>query len=463
MDLKKLGQQLHNKREALGIPLAALARKASVGRSTLWTLERGENPKTGKPSRPAKDILERVATALHLASTELDELLILAGYQVEYTPQPETSTSLVATSALALEQDSPLSAMHMLITSLQALQQSTQEIRVDVNDLKLVMRELIDQSIAPRKAHSVEAHLSYNYPIYYPFIIQDCLWNILAENDAHVHMVGKLMAGRNLLEIFFASDVRPMLDDWEHTTNRALWYFYISTTGLFESLQQSNLEAYERIHSDYKRLLDRLSAWPDFSDMYKPSELAKEELLFPDPKDAPFLACELTIMCHLSSLVHLHLQTIVQLVHDNEAVTIHEALVPQNEETKAALILMHLAASSWQKPDMNDPLLRQAIWVLAVLKTVDEGLVLGDLNKQWQPEAALRHLFIALSARYDKQNKNNESILAQQIRHTLDELETRNKVRKQAMIDMIIHMDQRNLFIKQLLNPPQHLPTTRTV
>jgi hypothetical protein len=148
-------------------------------------------------------------------------------------------------------------------------------------------------------------------------------------------------------------------------------------------------------------------------------------------------------------------------VHDNVAVTIHEALVPQNEETKAALILMHLATSSWPKPDLNDTLLRQAIWVLAVLKTVDEGLVLGDLNKQWQPEVTLRRLFITFSARYDKQEKNNESILAQQIRHTLDELESRNKVRKQAMIDMIIHMDQRNFFIKQLLNPPPNLHTKK--
>src|SRR5579859_1514711 len=117
---------------------------------------------------------------------------------------------------------------------------------------------------------------------------------------------------------------------------------------------------------------------------------------------------------------------------------------------------MHLANSSLQKPDLNDTLLRQAIWVLAVLKTVDEGLVLGNLNKQWQPEVTLRNFLVAFSARYDKHEKNNESLLAKQIHYTLDELENRNMVRKQAMIDMIIHMDQRNFFIKQLLNPPQH-------
>ena len=455
MNLKKLGSLLHDKREALGIPLAALARKASVGRSTLWTLERGENPKTGKPSRPAKDILERLATALRLSQAERDELFLLAGYQVEHALPQETSTSLVTKYA---EQDAPITAMHMLIASLQALQRSSEEIKTEITDLKLVMRELTQQSLSQRKAHPIESLIAYHYPTYYPFIIQDCLWNIIGENEAHVYMVGKAMTGRNLLEIFFALDVRPMLDDWEQTTRRALWYFFISTTGLFENLQQNNPPEYARLHSEYKQLLKRLSVWPDFAEMYKPKEIAKEELQFPDSQGAPFQACELTLMCHLSPLVRLRFQTIVQVLSENAAITIHEALVPQNEETKAALILMQLASPSVQKPDVSDTLLRQAIWVLAVLKTVDEGLVMTNINNQWEPKATVRRLFVAFSARYDK--PGSEALLAEQIHFTLGELEKRNTVRKKAMVDMMIHLDQHNFFIKQLLIPPQHLPSS---
>lgn len=458
MNLKMLGLLLHDKREALGIPLATLARKASVGRSTLWTLERGENPKTGKPSRPAKDILERVAVALRFTPTETDELFTLAGYQIEQSTPQEPSTYLVATTSTELD-DYKLT-VETLIISLEALRQSSEEIRVEINDLQHVMRDLIQQQDYQRKTHPIEALIAYHYPIYYPFIIQDCLWNIRGENEAHVYMIGKPMTGRNLLEVFFALDVRPMVDDWEQTTRRALWYFYISTKGLFDTLQQNNLGAYEHVYSAYEQLLKQLEVWPDFSQMYKPTEIAKEELQFPDSEGAPFFACELTLMCHLSPLVRLRFQTLVQVVYENGEATIHEALVPQNEETKAALILMHLAASSLPKPAINDTLLKQAIWVLAVLKTVDSGLVLGDLDKQWQPEVALRRNFVAFSARYDKPDKKNEGMLAKQIHFTLDELENRNMVRKSAMIDMIIHLDQRNFFIKRLLIPPQHLSPT---
>ncbi len=66
MDLKALGAYIHNKRESLGISPSELASKAEVGRTMLWILERGENPKTGKPSRPTKDLLERLGFVLCL-------------------------------------------------------------------------------------------------------------------------------------------------------------------------------------------------------------------------------------------------------------------------------------------------------------------------------------------------------------------------------------------------------------
>lgn len=458
MNLKQLGSLLHDKREALGIPLAALARKASVGRSTLWTLERGENPKTGKPSRPAKDILERVAIALRLTPSETHELLTLAGYEIEHIPFQEPSTSLVTTAST--EPTTYIPTFQRLIRSLEALQESSEAIRIEIQDLQQVMYKLTQQQEYQRKANSVEALIAYRYPTYYPFTIQDCLWNILGENEAHVYMVGKPMTGRNVLEALFALDVRPIFDDWEQTTRRALLYFYISTKGLFEALQHKDLHAYAHKRDEYEHLIQQLAIWPDFSEMYKPTEEAKEELQFPDSQDAPFFAGELTLMCHLSPLVRLRFQTIVQLVQENGAVTIHETLVPQNEETKAALILMHLAASLSSRSAINDPRLKQAIWVLAVLKTVDNGLVLGDLDKQWRPEAALRRNIAIFSARYDKPDKKYEGILAEQIHLTLEKLENRSMIKKSAIIDMIINLDQRNFFIKRLLIPPQHLSPT---
>jgi transcriptional regulator with XRE-family HTH domain len=85
MDLKKLAEVLTARRERIGISRAELARRAKLGRSTLWIYERGESPVTGEPTKPAKDKLERLAAALTFNPDEhqmfLAQLLELAGYE----------------------------------------------------------------------------------------------------------------------------------------------------------------------------------------------------------------------------------------------------------------------------------------------------------------------------------------------------------------------------------------------
>ncbi len=80
-DLRRLGETLRKKREELGVPMAVLARKTHIGRSTVWVVERGENPKTGKPSKPGKDKLERWIKMLRFSPEEQGHILTLAGYQ----------------------------------------------------------------------------------------------------------------------------------------------------------------------------------------------------------------------------------------------------------------------------------------------------------------------------------------------------------------------------------------------
>jgi DNA-binding XRE family transcriptional regulator len=80
-DLKRLGAVLRSEREEIGIPPATLARKARIGRTTLWMMEKGENPQTGRPSQPERTTLLRVADALRLPEEKQQEILALAGYE----------------------------------------------------------------------------------------------------------------------------------------------------------------------------------------------------------------------------------------------------------------------------------------------------------------------------------------------------------------------------------------------
>ncbi len=107
MNLEKLGTFIHNKREEAGIPLAKAAQKAEIGRSTLWILEQGKNPKTGKPSRPSKDILERLAVVLHMSQAETEEVLSLADYKVSTQPAQISNQVSLALQTGATQQHSP--------------------------------------------------------------------------------------------------------------------------------------------------------------------------------------------------------------------------------------------------------------------------------------------------------------------------------------------------------------------
>jgi DNA-binding GntR family transcriptional regulator len=133
VNLEKLGTFIRCKREEVGIPLAKAAQKAGIGRSTLWILESGKNPKTGKPSRPSKDILERLAEVLHMNQDELAQALALADYKVDKQPQqisrPSSTTIDLGEyiQKYAETTDRELPALHSLATDYQASEEVINE------------------------------------------------------------------------------------------------------------------------------------------------------------------------------------------------------------------------------------------------------------------------------------------------------------------------------------------------
>jgi transcriptional regulator with XRE-family HTH domain len=103
VDLEQLGGLIHYKREEAGIPLSTAAKRAGIGRSTLWIIERGENPQTGNPSRPSKETIERLAQALHMSQAETEELLSLADYTVARPPEDARASLLPTTTPTITE------------------------------------------------------------------------------------------------------------------------------------------------------------------------------------------------------------------------------------------------------------------------------------------------------------------------------------------------------------------------
>jgi transcriptional regulator with XRE-family HTH domain len=449
MHLIQLGTFLHHKREALGIPLAVLARKANVGRSTLWALERGENPKTGKPSRPSHTILERLAISLLLTHEERAEVMILAGY--------EDSEHISHQQVVPVT--SGMSMMQILIENLQALNRSTEAIREELHKLNQVVqhiqqeqqRQHDEQKSQQRPCQKVASYVKYHYPVYYPIIVQDCLWKVIDENEAHERTAGAPLTGHNMLDVFFSSEFRSIVDDWEQSASRALQYFYLAMMGFFETLKYNDPAVYRDLNETYQQHIAKLYAMPDFSRMYRPNEWEHKHLQFPeDDPELPFLACKLTIKCRLSSLVKLRIQTVVQQFRIDSVQYIHEALIPENIESKVALILLFLEASPLQKSGVYDTSLRQVARLVALIKTAEEGVIMGELEQQWHPETAYTRIFNDLFNRFSHPTSGGLEKLVSTLRKSVDDLDAKGMVRKEALIDMLLHFDLNNSNIQRI-------------
>jgi transcriptional regulator with XRE-family HTH domain len=76
--LHRLGALLHQRRVELRKSVRQVARAAGISHVYLRVLERGENPKTGRPSRPSLEVLLALAAELQL---DPPRILDLAGYQ----------------------------------------------------------------------------------------------------------------------------------------------------------------------------------------------------------------------------------------------------------------------------------------------------------------------------------------------------------------------------------------------
>lgn len=75
--LKELGRRFSERRLGRGLSLRTVAGHAGIAPAYLGILEKGENPKTGNPSRPSAAVLQNLARALEMDATQL---LVLAGY-----------------------------------------------------------------------------------------------------------------------------------------------------------------------------------------------------------------------------------------------------------------------------------------------------------------------------------------------------------------------------------------------
>jgi transcriptional regulator with XRE-family HTH domain len=80
VDLEKLGAEMKQRRKALGMPGALVARRIGVSPSYLWMIESAKPRANGEPSKPSAKLMQLWAHALSLDEEGTQYVMGLAGH-----------------------------------------------------------------------------------------------------------------------------------------------------------------------------------------------------------------------------------------------------------------------------------------------------------------------------------------------------------------------------------------------
>jgi len=134
-------------------------------------------------------------------------------------------------------------------------------------------------------------------------------------------------------------------------------------------------------------------------------------------------------------------------------------LVPENYETEAALILLHLGPSAPTQDDASDATsFMQFLWLLAVMKTVKEGLTRkdGGGDTRWEPESAFGCIHNELAAKYSKLTEDAPAKLIGGFREIVEVLDGDGLVDKRVLLSMLhsftatqVHLGRLHAFLAE--------------
>ena len=294
------------------------------------------------------------------------------------------------------------------------------------------------------------------YRDYYPRIIQDPLWYLCGENKAHRLMMDMSVLNMHFFELFLAPLVRYFLGAiQESTAPRALKYFHMFTTPYMR-------EGHD-LHEQYEQTMQRLSHLDEFDAVLERSRgwhihlnpVANLNLI--TGSDEPFYTCRVILPWRFDPDVHLQFKSMVRFLFEEGMLPQGDrrnyeiTLIPENYETDVAMLLLPLLVSP--PPEVEEMAApgglnqsrpytssnRQFLWLLALLKVVDEAMGIPHENTTWEPERTFERIYSALKSRpaMSRQEQTEEVMLLTEIRVTIELLGRRGKVSKASLLNLL--------------------------
>lgn len=297
---------------------------------------------------------------------------------------------------------------------------------------------------------------------YYPSIVQDSLWYIVQENKAHQLLVGDSVVGIHFFELFFA----PQLKEWmgpiqETSAPRAIKYFDAFTARFI--LENAEL------HDEYEQTMRRLLQSPDFSNLLAISRRMSIRIIQPESDQAIFYTCRVILPWPYTPKITLHFRSMVQyiepgLLGHTDGRNYRVILVPENYETEIALIALHLFSTATKlvtaTEQATDMVLKQFLWILAFVLTVQEDLALQEGERTpWEPAEAFAGIHEDLEARFSPPTENALATVKTKLQTIMTELDRAGKVDKVTLLTLLHsitstkpHLEQLTIFLSHELD-----------
>lgn len=283
------------------------------------------------------------------------------------------------------------------------------------------------------------------YRSYYPHFIQDPLWYLTDENEAHRLLLGSSVLNLHFFEMFLSPLVKHILGPIQDSTApRALRYFDFFTSRY--------LREDHEMHARYMQTMQKLSRVEGFNDLLGLSRRMPIRL---NPavymhvltaNEEPFYACRVILPWRYDPDIRLEFRSMVNFIYtasinvDIDKRHYQDTLVPSNGETDAALMLLHLFATAPSASELGegeDRLLWQMFWLLSLLRVVEEGLATDENNTTWNPEEAFQRARQSLALRYGSLPETMARRIKLEIFATLEVLERSGKVEKVRLLDLL--------------------------
>lgn len=277
------------------------------------------------------------------------------------------------------------------------------------------------------------AALPKSYRSYYPTFVQDPLWYIVEENRAQQMLFGASAVGMHFFELFFAPQLRPWLGPIQETSApRAMKYFETFT----EPLKQENHE----LHTAYLQVLQRLAQLPEYRKLVEMTWRARIHIDLPENEELPFYTCRVFLPWALDPEITLQFRSMVRYLYKGLLIGSDQRyyqviLVPENYETEAALMLLHL--HSGEQDEMH-PVYRQMLWGLAVLRTLRAGFEqLDEGQSHWDPENAFARIYRDVESEMQVEGDERIEAITPVLRKGLEAL---NGIMEEEVIFSLLHI-----------------------